>query len=209
MYSEKMKPKVEKMFNDLRVKTLEIADSNSANDVVSRVCQRVSSETTSRSKTMLSDMLFDLNDSLLQTSFFTDISRQNKFMELNLRKEILGKYQFTTSNTIDYQEASRIMQAIKVGSGTLVIGGACEIGVVLIAGLSLSSLVPVPVGILIVAAFAAALVDYFIIEPNRNKKNISQAIDKYLIEAQQQFLNWFDEVENYFNKRVDELKQTI
>lgn len=209
MYSEKINPKVEKMFNDLRVHALAIVESNSANEAVNMICQSVSSEMTSRSKTMLSDMLFDLNDSLLCTSFFADVSRQNKFMELNLRKEILSKYQFTTNKVIDYREVSRLMQTIKVGGGTLAIGGVCEIGAVLIAGLSLSSLVPVPVGILIAASFGAAMVNYFVTEPNQNRKNISQATDKYLIEAQKQFLSWFDEVENYFNNRVDELKKTI
>jgi hypothetical protein len=210
MYSEKMKPKVEKMFDDLRMEAQEIVvETKSANEAVSRICKRISSETATRSKTMLSDMLFDLNDSLLQTSFFTNTSQQNKFTELNLRQEILSKYQFTATITIDYEEASRIAQAIKVSSATFAIGGICEIGVVLIAGLSLSSLVPVPVGVLFAAAFGTAMLSYFAIEPNRNKRNFSQVIDKYLAEAQQQFLNWFDEIENYFNNRVDEIKQKI
>ncbi len=210
MYSEMIKPKVEKIFSELRTEVHKIVvEVNSANEAVNRISQRVSSEMASRSKTILSDMLFDLNDTLLQTPFFADTARQNKFAELNLRQEILSKYQFTVSITVNYKKASRIVQALKVGGGTLVIGGIGEIGVVLIAGLSLSSLVPVPVGALVAVAFGAAMVDYLAIEPNRSKKNFFQAIDKYLSEAQQQFLTWFDEVENYFNQRVEGIKQTI
>lgn len=210
MYSGTIRPKVEKMFSELlsEVNSI-IAETNSANEAVNKVAQLVSSETASRSKTILSDMLFDLSNVLLKTSFFTDISRQNKFIEINLRQEIFGKYSFTASTTIDYKEAARIVQALKVGGGTLVIGGIAEFGVVLIAGPPLSSLVPVPISVLVIAALGAALVDYIAIEPNRSKKRLSAAVRNYLSESQQQFLKWFDEVENYFNKRVDEIKRTI
>lgn len=211
MYSENIKPKADKIFTDLREKIREIVnESYSLNDTVKSVYQIVSSEIESRSKTMLSDMLFDLNDSVLQTSFFADnISRQNDFLALNLRQEILSKYQFKTTTTIDYQEASRILQAAKAGCGVLAVGGICEIGMVLIAGLSFSSLIPIPVGVLFATTFGSAMADYLFIEPNKNKKQFFLAIDKYFSEAHQQYLNWFDEVENYFNKRVDEIKQTL
>jgi hypothetical protein len=210
MYSTAIIPKVEKMFGELRAKVSEIAaETNSANEAVNKIVQLVSSETAIRSKTILSDMLFDLSDSLLKTAFFSDITKQNKFFELNLRQEILNKYQFTSNSAIDYKEAAQMVQALKVGGGTFVIGGIGAIGTVLIKGRSLSSLVPVPVSVLVIAALGAALVDYLAIEPNRSKKNFTQAAENYLTAVQQQFLNWFDEVENYFNKRVDEIKQTI
>lgn len=203
MYSNKIKPKIEKIFNDLRIEADDlVSEMTSANEIVSIVCQRVSSVTASRSKTILSDMLFDLNDSLIQKSFFIDIAQQNKFAELNLRQEILSKYQFAADISVDYQEASRMIQPIKVAVGT----GA--IGVVLIAGLS-TGLAAVPIAAVIAAAFSASMIDYLANEPNRSKQNISKAIDKYFTEAQEQLLNWFDEVENYFNKRAAEIKQTL
>jgi len=210
MYSATIRPKVEKMFDDLRSKAnVIIAEANSSNDAVNRIAQLVSSETTSRSKTILSDMLFDMNDCLMKTAFFSDVAKQNKFAELNLRQEILSKYQFTSNTSVDYKEAARIVQSLKVGGGALVVGGIAEIGVVLIAGLSLSSLVPVPVSILVIAAVGAALVDYLVVEPSRNKKSFAQAVDKHLAEAQQQFLDWIDAVENYYNRRVEEIKRIL
>ena len=204
MYSNKIKPKVEKIFNELRAEADDlVSEMTSPSETVNRICQRVSSETASRSKTILSDMLFDLNDSLRENSFFDNIAQKNKFVELNLRQEILSKYQFTADISVDYQEASRIIQPIKVAVGT----GA--IGAVLIAGLSITGLAAVPIGAVIAAAFGAAMIDYLANEPNRSKGNLSKAIDKYLTEAQQQLLNWFDEVENYFNKRAAEIKKTL
>lgn len=210
MYSQKINPKVDVMFDDLRKKVHSIVfESSTSNEAIKNVTKLVSSELTTRSKSILSDMLFDLSDKLLETDFFADIARQNRFFEINLRQEILSKYQFSTSTTVNYKEASRTVQALKVGGATLAIGGVAEIGVVLVAGLSLSSLVPIPISALVVASIGAALTDYYAVEPKKNKKALAQALDSYLAVAKQQFLNWFDEVEKYFNMRVEEIKKTL
>ena len=210
MYSTTIKPKVDVMFNDLRKKVSAIViESSTSNEAINNVTKLVSSELAARSKSFLSDMLFDLSDKLMDTEFFADIARQNRFAEINLRQEILSKYQFAPSTPVNYREASRTVQALKVGGATFVVGGAIEIGVVLIAGLSISNLVPIPISILIVASIGAALADYYAIEPAKNKKALAQALDNYLVDAKQQFLNWFDEVEKYFNVRVEEIKQAM
>lgn len=210
MYSAAIKPKVGTIFNDLRKKVSSaVAESSTSNEALNKVTRIVSSELTTRSKSILSDMLFDLSDKTMADEFFSDIARQNKFFEINLRQEILSKYQFAPSTTVNYKEASRTVQALKVGGATFVVGGAIEIGVVLIAGLSFSNLVPIPISVLIVASIGTALADYYAIEPTKNKKALTQALDNYLVAAEQQFLNWFDEVEQYFNMRVEEIKQTL
>jgi len=210
MYSTTIKPKVDKMFSDLDRQAKEIiATSTSMNEAVARATRLVSSEVSTRSKTILSDMLDDLTNALMETEFFSDISKQNAFYRVNLQEEILSKYQFTPSASVNYKEASRTVQALKVGGITLAAGAVVEVGVVLIAGLSLSSLVPIPVSVLVVASIGAALADYYAIEPAKNKKNLALAFDGYLTQAKQQFLNWFDEVEKYFNTRVEEIKQTV
>lgn len=210
MYSKTIKPKVDAMFDNLRTKVFALVnEASSSNEAVDNVTKLVSSEMTTRSKSIMSDMLFELTDSLMETDFFADIARQNRFSEINLRQEILSKYQFTTSASVSYKEASKAMQAVKVGGAMLVIGGAAEVGVVLISGLSISSLVPIPIGILIAASIGAAMAEYLAFAPAHNRKALAQALDKYLTEAQQQFLNWFDEVEKYFNIRVEEIKQTM
>ncbi len=210
MYSTTIKPKVDKMFSDLDRQAKEIiATSTSMNEAVARATRLVSSEVSTRSKTILSDMLDDLTNALMETEFFSDISKQNAFYRVNLQEEILSKYQFTPSASVNYKEASRTVQALKVGGITLAAGAVVEVGVVLISGLSLSSLVPIPVSVLVVASIGAALVDYYAIEPAKNKKNLALAFDSYLTQAKQQFLNWFDEVEKYFNTRVEEIKQTV
>lgn len=210
MYSKSIRLKVEKLFDDLRREVSAIVrGSLTADKAASDVTRLINSELTARSKSILSDMLFDLSDDLMKTEFFADIERQNKFYEINLRREILSKYQFVPNTKVDYKETSRVVQALKVGGGVLAVGGVAEIGVVLIASLSFSSLVPIPVSILVAASIGAALVDYYAIEPKKNRATLKKALDQCLIEAEQQFLNFFDAVEKYFNMRAEEIKQTM
>lgn len=187
-----------------------ISESSDLKDAVKVITKKVSSDLATKSKLILSDMLFDLYDNTLDTDdFFSDASKQNRFFEINLREEILSKYQFTPSTTINYKEASRTVQALKIGGTTFVVGGAAEIGVALAAGLSVSSLVPIPISILIVATLGAALADYCALEPARAKNELIKASDAYLKEAKRQFLKWFDDIEKYFNRRVEEIKKSI
>lgn len=210
MYSTTIKTKVDTMFIDLRKKcAIIIAESSNSNEAFANVTKFVSSELSARSKFILSDMLFDLTDKQMETEFFSDISKQNKFYEINLYQEILNKYKFTVNMTVNYQEASREIQMLKVGGATLLAAGVIEVGVALTAGISLSRLVPGPISFLIVASIGAAIVDYFAIEPARNKKALASALDDYLVQAKKQFLGWFDEVEVFFNNRVEEIKQTV
>lgn len=209
MYSTTIKPKVDVMFDDLRKKVSSIVtEAASADEAIGNVQRLVGSELATRSKSILSDMLFNLSDNLMKTEFFADITRQNKFYEINLRQEILSKYQFTPGTTVNYKVSSG-KQALKVGGTVLFVGGVAEIGYILIKGLSFSDLKPISIFAIIVASISAALADYFAIEPIKSKKVLAQALDSYLVEAKQQFLNWFDEVENHFNKRVEEIKQTL
>ena len=211
MYSEMIASKVEKMFNELYVEIQAIVNETvSLNDTINNICQRVSSETSLRSKLMLDDMLFEFDRALFKTPFFADdFSRRNEFSALDLRKEITSKYQFTSTVTVDYQEASRVLHACKVGSGVFAVGGILGIGIVLSSGFLLSSAVPVLIGVLFAAAIGAALVDYLVIEPTKSKKSFSSAIEKYLNEAKEQYLSWFDSVENYYHTRVEQIKETI
>lgn len=210
MYKTKIEPKIDKMFNDLINKVNDIVErSSSSKETITLTTSLVSSELAIRSQSILSDMIFDLTNSLLKTEFFSDVSKRNKFYRVNLRSEIINKYQFSPASSVNYKEVSRELQALKVGGVTLAAGGAIEVGAVLISGLSLSSLVPIPIAALVAVSIGAALTDYYAIEPARSKKALKEALNNYLIQTKGQFLNWFDEIERYFNKRVEEIKQTM
>ena len=210
MYRTKIEPKIDNMFNDLINKINDIVErSSSSKETITLTTSLVSSELAIRSQSILSDMIFDMTNSLLKTDFFSDVSKRNKFYRVNLRSEIINKYQFSPASSVNYKEISRELQALKVGGVTLAAGGAIEVGAVLISGLSLSSLVPIPIAALVAVSIGVVLTDYYAIEPARSKKALKGALDNYLTQTKGQFLNWFDEIERYFNKRVEEIKQTM
>ena len=210
MYSESIKNRIDQMFDELKTKTSSIISNTSTSKEASeKVTRLVSSELTTRSKLVLSDMLFSLTDALMETEDFQDIAKQNKFMDINLRQEILNKYRFNVDSTLDYKEASREIKALLAGGLVLAVGGAAEIGYVLVSELEFSILVPVPICVLIVASIGAALADYYAIEPKRTRKAMKAAVDSYLDQSREEYLKWLDEVENYFNSRVEEIKMTF
>lgn len=210
MYSTSMKPKVDTLFEELIKKSHAIVNEAATySEAVDRVTKLAGSELAARSKTILSDMLFELSDSVMETDFFTDVVRQNQFIEANLRQEVLNKYQFAPDVTMDYKEASRTIRALETGGAAFALIGLAEVGTVLMKRLSFSSLVPVPVSLLIIASIGAAMADYYVVEPKRSRKATKAALETYFVQMKQQFLTWFDEIETYFNKRVEEIKQTI
>lgn len=211
MYSETIKDKVDTLFADLREKALSyVSSAQSSEEAIETITKVVGGELASRSRTILSDMLYALSDEVLESDFYRDsIERQNRFFAANLRQEILCKYQFSSTTTIDHEEADRLQQALLVGGATLAAGAAIEVGVVLCARLPFSALVPVPVAALVAISLGMALADYYAIEPAKNQKNLATALDSYLTEAKAQFLGWFDEVERYFRERVEALRQTM
>lgn len=210
MYSAKIKPKVDTMFDNLRKQVSSIVmRAYTSDEAVNKVTMLVSSELATRSKSILSDMLFELSDDLLETEFFAaDIARQNKFYEVNLRQEILSKYQFVPSTRVNYEEASRTVRVLKAGGAALKSGNAVEVGAALAAALSLA-IAPIPISALVVVSIGALVAHHHLAGTHMDKRALTRALDSYLVTAEQQFLNWFDEVEKYFNKRVEEIKQTM
>ena len=209
MYSERIEKKADQLFDNLRGKTASVLEtSKTAQEIFAKVTRLVESELASRSRSILSDMLFDLTDDLMETEFFKDTVRQNRFTEINLRQEILNKYKFTVK-PLDYQESSRGVDALRVGGTIFTVGGIGAIAYVLISGSGISAFFPAPIAVIISASIGAVLIDYYVIEPKRSKNAMKINIDNYLIQAQKDFLEWFDEIECYYYKRVEDIKQTI
>jgi len=199
MYSETLEPKVNSMFEGIHNQVSSIIKSQvKIEDARREVALAVASETTAKGKTILNDMFAYLSDRLLESPGFSSIEKQNKFFELNLRSEINEKYNFETHGKVDFEESNKIVKPITAAAGTAALGG------LLVFALSPASPV-VPVAAVIVASLSAFCLTYFVIEPNSSKAKFAFAVKKYIDELKVQFLAWIVEVENYFNKRVEEL----
>ena len=79
MYSTKVMPKVDKMFEELKTRVASIiTESSTSKEATNKIMETVSSELATRSKSLLSDMLFDLNDALMETAERTGAEEENK-----------------------------------------------------------------------------------------------------------------------------------
>ncbi len=202
MYSKILEPKIDSMFSEIGDKVSELIDNMPSLYMASdSIATLVASETTTRSKTMLSDMYSQLSKQVLDS--IHDIAKQNRFYEVNLRQEIFDKYNFEVpSASINFTEANRIYTSFSSGAGTVAFGG------VLILALSPATPI-VPIALVIAASVAVFCTTYFKVTPDINRAKFKLAVNKYLIEVKSGYIAWFDEVEIYFNKRVVEINQSM
>lgn len=213
MYSKAIANDIDRLFIELQESVKDVAASaKTSQSAADEVVTRVSKVLTNRSEAVLSDMLSFLSKDILKSPEFSTVEKQLAFQRVNLYDEIKSKYNFVVED-IKYQEASKIVHyliiPVGVGAGAGVASsGIIKIGTVL--GLALSSASPaVPVSIAIAGCLGMFLLELLKLEPQCNRKKFFEAIKTYLVDTKHQFCHWLNEVENYFNKRVDEIKRTL
>jgi hypothetical protein len=197
-----LESRINQMFIDINEKITDMIEIySSMNDACDLIAKIVGSETATRSKTMLSDLYTVLSKQVLDS--VTDVPKQNRFYEANLRQEIFEKYSFAIpSERIDLKEADRIFISMAVGAGTAVVGALLVY--------ALSPAAPtLPIAIVVAAAVSAFCVSYFKVTPNITKSNFKDAVNKYLMDVKESYIAWFEEVEHYFNKRVEEILRSL
>lgn len=202
MYSKTLEPKVNLMFAEISERVSEIIIAEySLKAACEEIVKYVASETTTRSRTMLSDMCYELYKQVVDS--MPDASMRNRFRNVDVEQEISGKYNFAIpSNPIDFREANRVYTSLAAGAGTSVIGG-----------LLVYALAPdapkIPSAIVVAASISAFCLSYFKVTPNVSKSNFKAAVNRYLSDAKISYLAWFDEVEHYYNKRADEIRRLL
>jgi len=150
---------------------------------------------------MLSDMYTELSKKVVDS--ISDIATQNRFYEVNLRQEIFDKYSFTTiDKSIDFKELEVIFTSTLVGAGTAAIGG------ILVFSLSPTSKT-LPIALVVAASVCAFCLSYLKVTPDINKTKFRRAVNEYLNEQKMSYIEWVDEVEHYFNNRVDEICRSL
>jgi len=203
-YSIMLEPKISVLFAQLSAKaqnTIKYAPSLDA--AGQSIAELVASETAMRSKTMLEDMYSHLSRQVLDRPEFMSTAQQNKFYELNLRKELFDRYRFDIPKKgIPFEEINKPIVSTLSGGATGLIGG------LLIAAISPKS-AALPVAIVIGAAVAAFCAAYFIAVPRINQRRFAMALDEFLASVRQDLLRWFDQVQTYFEHRVQELIRSL
>lgn len=203
MYSKELEKQVKVLFEGLKTKAVKIVSESRKNtDATNRIMRLVSSTISAEAEGYIVDMYDCLVKKIKQEDFFKNHENMNAFYRLNLRDELNNKYQFNIENIdaykngIEYKEINQLYRAACAAIGTLAVGEILK--------RTLAGVVNIPFVVVIAGALATACTSYFTL-PTRNRKKYIKALDKFMNDLENDILNWFVDVEVYFDNCVREL----
>ena len=188
---------INEVFSDLKEKLYKLFNLSSNIDIVSKkIIEKTSLELTLESKMLITDMYSEMSKKTLSSKEFETIERKNRFYELDIQNEILEKYKFKVTDKIDYKEANKLYTSLGMAAGTMAIGGILKY--------VLQNNINIPFIVIICGAVMAFGASYFL-KPSVNKKNLEKAVDEFLDKTKKEFIAWFYEIEEYYNRRVRDI----
>lgn len=188
---------IDEIFLDLKKESYEVFNLSSNIDIINKkIIDKISLDLTIKSKMLIIDLYSEMSKRTLASKEFEDIERKSKFYETNIKKEIFEKYKFQVTNKIDYKEANKLYTSLGISAGTMAIGGILKY--------VLQNNINIPFIVIICGAVMAFGVTYFL-KPSVNKKNLEKAVDEFLDKTKKEFIAWFDEIEEYYNRRVRDI----
>lgn len=200
LYNKELENQLHALFHELVKKTEEIVSSSRTNtEATERIMRLVSGKVSAEAEGYMIDMYACLVDKIKAEEYFKDPEHLNTFYRLNLREELNEKYQFSIDNIDAYkkgiqcQEINNLYVSAGAVAGTLAVGGILKF--------TLSSVVNIPFVVVIAGALVAACAAYFAV-PTKNKREYRKAVDKFLKDLENDILDWFVEVEVYFDEKV-------
>lgn len=200
MYNKELEKQVHELFKELKAKANNIASEARTNtDATERIMRLVSSTISAEAEGYMVDMYACLVEKIKSEDFFKNPENLNAFYRLNLRDGLNEKYQFNIEDIdayksgIEYKDINQLYAASGAAAGTLALGGILKF--------ALSKVIGIPFVIVIAGAVVAACAAYFAV-PTRNRKEYKKAIDKFLCDLENDILDWFVDVEVYFDEQV-------
>lgn len=200
MYNKELEKQIHDLFTELKNKSDEIASQTRTNtEATERIMRLVSSTISAEAEGYMVDIYAGLVERIKADEFFKNPENLNSFYRLNLRNELNEKYQFNIENIdaykkgIEYKEINQLYVAAGAAAGTLALGGILKF--------ALSGVVGIPFAVVVAGALVAACAAYFSV-PTKNRSEYKKAVDKFLKDLENDILDWFVDVEVYFDEQV-------
>jgi len=196
---EGLKPWINKTFSEMQARIAEIERSRGSRDaIIEAICKYVSQTVTAESRLLLMTLCSRMSDETLASGDFPTARERNKFHRKGIGDLIYDKYNFTTTEVINYAEAKANYIALSVSVGSV------GIGVVLWKVLHYSWIIPI-------ALVVAGGLYYFLSEQEKSKRQVkfSEAIHSYLDQVKQGLISWLEGVEVFYNEQVEDLKKSM
>ena len=212
MSENKVKNHIKELFEELNTEVTNIVETIPDTDMATQhIMETVSGRVTAATEGYVFDLYSLLSKETLKEEIFQDAANANRFYELNLKKQIAEAYQFniqslkTYSTSLDFKEINRTYATAAAAVGTAAAGG-------ILLGI-LHGLVHIPFAVVIAGAVLAGIgggsVTYMKIVPEKNKEGFQTAVNRFMEDLEQELLNWVDDVVNFYNQKVAELKQSL
>jgi hypothetical protein len=167
-------------------------------DKAESICDYVTNTLAAESKSLLSTLYSKMSDATLSEPLFSDVSNANKFYSLDLRSLIYEKYIFSVEDKIDYKLANERLIALSSATGTIALGAVLTT--------ALSSPIVIPIAIVVAGALYFLMTDTI---KKQNKEAFSKSVRAYVDSLKEQFIIWLENIEKYYNEKVEELKKTL
>lgn len=212
MSENKVKNHIKELFEELNTEVTNIVETIPGTDMATQhIMETVSGRVTAAIEGYVFDLYSLLSKETLKEEIFQDAANANRFYELNLKKQIAEAYQFNIqslkaySTSLDFKEINRTYATAAAAVGTAATGG-------ILLGI-LHGLVHIPFAVVIAGAVLAGIgggsVTYMKIVPEKNKEGFQTAVNRFMEDLEQELLNWVDDVVNFYNQKVAELKQSL
>ena len=197
---EALMPSIKKTFVDIRSHVSDLEKNIEQKElVIKAVCDYVTQTITEESKSLLSTFYSSLMDETMsQEPFLNNTKNKNQFYRLDILNMIFEKYNFSVTKDIDYKQAYEKSSSLPVPAGAVGIG--------IILSIALSNFIIIPISLVIAGGLY-----YFISEQGKekNKDGFKAAIDRYLDSVESELCVWFQNVEEFYDKQVEELLSTL
>ena len=202
MLENKDKHKIEQYIDKL-IKGIWNDTQNSINtgmpekQVIDKVINATVNKFAPESKMILSSVYNMMMERTLQEPVFDVSKNKASFYEMNILKELNGKFDFNIPKVINYEESKATVNKWMVSGAVVAVGGAISI--------SLKNWIPVCIALIIASIMVFLLKD----KNNDNSKTIATLINEYLDNVKKSLLLWVDAIEQYYDERVDQLRERL
>ena len=209
MSENEVKNHIKELFRELNTEVTNLVETIPDTDMATQhIMETVSGRVTAATEGYVFDLYSLLSKETLKEEIFQDAANANKFYELNLKKQIADAYQFNSQSyntSLDFKEINRTYATAAAAVGTATAGG-------ILLGI-LHGVVHIPFAVVIAGAVLAGIgggsVTYMKIVPEKNKKSFQTAVNQFMEDLEQELLNWVDDIINFYNQKVAELKQFL
>lgn len=201
MYKTLVDNQINELFNELYEKCISISKKNNDEEYsINKINDVISRELNIRSKSMIVDVLYRLNEQVLSEPFFYDVSINNQFRRLNLIDSIPKEFPFSF-NQFYYNYSYRNTRYIVISISLIVLGL-----LLIIKETKIFSISTLLMSIIIGLSIGSIAFEYNVWGPKRRQAHFELALNIYLKDLRDSYLDWFVKIENYFYLKVDEFK---